>query len=81
MNYKVFEKYRVKRKLSKQEIARKLGKTPGWYSKLISGQMSLRPEYFVKMSEVLGVNPKKLAAEYFSDLELEETSSDDKKTA
>lgn len=81
MNYKVFEKYRIKRKLSKQEIARKLGKTPGWYSKLISGQMSLRPEYFAKMSEVLGVNPKKLAAEYFSDLELEETSSDDKKTA
>lgn len=81
MNYKVFEKYRVKRKLSKQEIARKLGKTPGWYSKLISGKMSLRPEYFAKMSEVLGVNPKKLAAEYFSDLELEETSSDDKKTA
>lgn len=78
MNHMVFEKYRKKMKLNKQAIAKKVGKSPGWYSKLITGQMPLRTQYIAPMAEALGIKPERLAKEYFSDLELEDSSSDEK---
>ena len=81
MNHKVFEKYRIKRKLSKKELAEKVGRTPSWYSKLISGQVHLRSKLIIPMAEALGISPKKLTTEYFSEPELEDTSSNDGKIA
>lgn len=75
MNHGVFEKYRIKSKISKQDLAKKVGKTAGWYSKLASGKMNLRPQHIATMANAFGIKPEKLAKEYFSDVELEETST------
>jgi len=75
MDHTVFEKYRIKRKLNKQDIARFVGKTPGWYSKLITGKIPLRSQYLAPMAKALGITPERLAKEYHSRTELEDTSS------
>lgn len=80
MNYTVFEKYRVKRKLSKQDVAKRIGKSPGWYSKLIKGEIPLRTQYVTPMAETLGISTDRLTKEYFSGLQLEESSSEDEET-
>lgn len=75
MNHSVFEKYRVKRKMSKQDVAKGIGKTPGWYSKLIKGEIPLRSQYIAPMAETLGISTDKLTKEYFSNHKLEDTST------
>lgn len=76
-NPQVLEKYRIKRKLSIQELTKRMDKTPGWYSKIKNGHFTLPSYHISKMAEVLGVKPETLAKEYFSEPKLEETSSFD----
>ena len=81
MNPDVFEKYRTKRKMSKQDVAAGVGKTPGWYSKLIKGEIPLRTQYIAPMAETLGISTERLTKEYFSNPKLEDTSSFANRTA
>jgi transcriptional regulator with XRE-family HTH domain len=74
-NPHVLEKYRLKRKLSVKELTERMGKTPGWYSKIKHGHFHLPSYHIPKMAEVLGIRPEVLAKEYFSESKLEETSS------
>lgn len=75
MNQEVIEKYRKKSKLTCTELSAKMGKTPGWYSRIKNGKHPLRNQYIAPMAEIFGIKPEKLAKEYFSDLELEDTST------
>ncbi|GED71224.1 hypothetical protein BRE01_49260 [Brevibacillus reuszeri] len=74
-NPQVLEKYRKKRNLSVKQLTEKMGKTPGWYSKIKRGHFNLPSYHIPTMAEVLGVKPDVLAKEYFSEIKLEETSS------
>lgn len=68
------EKYRIKKELSITDLSKKMGKTPGWYSRIKNGKHPLRSEYIVPLSKILGVKPEKLAREYYSEIQLEDTS-------
>lgn len=74
MNNEVLEKYRVKNGLSCTELCEKMHKTPGWYSRIRSGKHPLKSKYIAPMAEIFGIKPERLAREYFSGLELEDTS-------
>ncbi|WP_342405551.1 helix-turn-helix transcriptional regulator [Brevibacillus sp. FSL K6-2834] len=76
-NPQILEKYRLKRKMSVKQLTEKMGKTPGWYSKIKRGHFHLPSYHIPKMAEVLGVKPEVLAKEYFSEVKLEKTSSFD----
>lgn len=75
MNYEVLEKYRKKNKLNCSELCAKMGKTAGWYSRIRSGKHPLRNQYIAPMAKIFGIKPEKLAREYFSGSELEESST------
>ncbi|WP_429844544.1 helix-turn-helix domain-containing protein [Brevibacillus sp. FIR094] len=74
-NANVLEKYRKKKKLTVKELTDKMDKTPGWYSKIKCGHFVLPSYHLPKMASILGVKPEVLAKEYFSEYELEESSS------
>lgn len=75
MNPDVLEKYRAKKKINCSELCKAMGKTAGWYSRIRSGEVTLKAKYIPKLAETLGVNPEKLAREYFSGFKLEDTAS------
>lgn len=75
MNPNVLEKYRTKSGLSKTELATAMGKTPGWYTRICKGDHPLRPNYIAPMAELFKIKPERLAKEYFSESELEDTST------
>lgn len=75
MNPNVLEKYRKKMGLSKTKLAEKMGKTPGWYTRIQKGEYPLPTRYISPMAEIFGIKPERLAKEYFSGVELEDTSS------
>lgn len=66
MNYQVLEKYRNKKGLSITELAQKMDKTAGWYSRIKDGKIVLPSKYIVPLAELFGVKPERLAKEYFS---------------
>lgn len=74
-NPAVLEKYRLKLGLSKGEVAAGMQKTAGWYTRICSGKIPLNPKHIPQMANVLQVSPKKLAKEYYTANELEDTSS------
>lgn len=74
-NPQVLEKYRIKKNLSITELSARMGKTPGWYSRIRNGKHPLRSEYIVPISKVFGVKPEKLAKEYYSEFQLEDSAS------
>lgn len=66
MNPQVLEKYRIKKGLSITELSKKMGKTPGWYSRIKDGKQVL-PTYHVQpLAEIFGIKPERLVKEYFS---------------
>lgn len=75
MNPDVLEKYRVKKNLNCTELCVLMGKTAGWYSRIRSGEQPLKSQYIPKMAEIFGIKPEKLAREYFSGVQLEDTAS------
>lgn len=75
MNPNIIEKYRKKNGLSKTELAMKMGKTPGWYTRIQKGEYPLPARYIAPMAELFGIKPERLAKEYFSGNVLEDTSS------
>lgn len=75
MNPNALEKYRKKSKLTCKELCDRMGKTAGWYSRIRSGKHPLRTEYLPQMATIFGIKTEKLAKEYFSGTELEDTSS------
>lgn len=75
MNPDVLEKYRNKKKINCSELCKKMGKTDGWYSRIKNGKVPLQAKYIPKLAEVFGVNPEKLAREYFSGFKLEDTAT------
>jgi transcriptional regulator with XRE-family HTH domain len=75
MNPNIIEKYRKKNGLSKTELASKMGKTPGWYTRIQKGEYPLPARYIAPMAEIFGIKPERLAKEYFSGHELEDASS------
>lgn len=81
MNPNVLEKYREKLGLSKQDLAAKMGKTPGWYTRIAKGDHPLRPRYIAPMAEVFKIKPEQLAKEYFAGHQLEDTSKSNKAAA
>lgn len=74
INPSVLEKYRLKLGLSSTQLSEKMGRTPGWYSRIKSGDQALTPKYIEPMAKVFGVKPEKLAREYYSPEKLEDTS-------
>ena len=77
MNPSVIEDYRIKKGLKPIDVTKKLNKTPGWYSKFKKGKVPLKAQYFEPLSELFGVKPERLAKEYFSGKQLEDTSNTD----
>lgn len=75
MNPQALENYRKKKHLSITQLSEKMGKTAGWYSRIKDGKHPLRTNYIPQMAEIFGVKPERLAKEYFSDHELEDTPS------
>lgn len=75
MNPDVLEKYRIKKKLSCADLCMYMDKTGGWYSRIRSGKVTLKTKYIHKMAEIFGIKPEKLAREYFSGVQLEDTAS------
>jgi len=74
MNNEVLEKYRKKNGLTCGELCKKMGKTPGWYSRIKNGKHPLKNQYIAPMAAIFGIKPEKLAKEYFSGDKLEDTS-------
>ncbi|MNR93442.1 Helix-turn-helix domain protein [compost metagenome] len=74
-NPQALEKYRVKSNLTASELSEKMGKTPGWYSRIRNGLYPLRMNYIPQMAEIFGIKPERLAKEYYSSPKLEDTSS------
>lgn len=66
MNPQVLEKYRMQTKLTCEELSNRMGRTPGWYSRIRTGEQLLQSQYIHPMAEVFGVKPEILALEYFS---------------
>ncbi|WP_029423287.1 helix-turn-helix domain-containing protein [Alicyclobacillus macrosporangiidus] len=77
MNPKALEKYRLRKGLTITELARMMGKTPGWYSKIRHGKQALSSRHIVPLARIFGISSEKLAREYFAEPKLEETSSSD----
>lgn len=75
MNPDSLEKYRIKKKLSKGELCLRMGLTGGWYSRIITGEVTLKTKYIPKLAEIFGIKPEKLSREYFSGVQLEDTST------
>jgi len=75
MNPDALEKYRIKKKLSKTQLCSKMGLTGGWYSRIVTGEVTLKPKYIPKLAEIFGIKPEKLSREYFSGVQLEDTAS------
>ncbi len=75
MNPKALEKYRIKKGLSITELSQVMGKTPGWYSRIRNGKQPLTAQNLEPLAQIFGVKPERLAKEYFSDPELEDSSS------
>lgn len=71
----VIEKYRIKKGLGCAEVARKLNRSPSWYSKFKKGKVSLQTKHIIPLSELFGITPERLTKEYISAHKLEETSS------
>jgi transcriptional regulator with XRE-family HTH domain len=75
MNPDVLEKYRNKKNLSCTELCVLMGKSDSWYSRIRTGEVGLKPKYINKMAGIFGIKPEKLAREYFSGVQLEDTAS------
>ena len=75
MNPDVLEKYRTKKKLSKTELCARMGMTGGWYSRIITGKVTLKPKYIPGLAKIFGIKPERLSREYFSGVQLEDTAS------
>lgn len=77
MNPNALEKYRLRKGLTITELARLMGKTPGWYSKIRHGKQPLSSRHIGPLAHIFGISPERLAKEYFAEPKLEETSSSD----
>jgi len=77
LNPKALERYRLRKGLSITDLSKIMGRTPGWYSRIKDGKQSLTAKHIAPMAKVFGVKPEKLAKDYFSDSQLEETESCD----
>ena len=77
MNPEALEKHRNRVGLSITDLSRRMGKTPGWYSRIRAGKQALSPRYVAPLAQIFGIKPERLAKEYFAELRLEDTSSED----
>lgn len=75
MNPEALEKYRIKKKMTCEELCDRMDKTGGWYSRIRSGKVILKPKYIPQLAQIFGIKPEKLAREYFSGVQLEDTAS------
>lgn len=75
MNHNVLEKYRLKKGLSITEVSHSMQRTPGWYSRIKNGKMSLPSVYIEPMASLFGIKPERLAKELFSADKHENNSS------
>lgn len=78
MNPQILERYRHTLGLNMTELAAKMGRTPGWYSRIKDGKQPLPVRYIEPMATLFGVSPQQLVQELFAAEELEDSSHSDR---